>query len=192
MIKKPKRRSRREPLTPVKNPGQGLRNEYCNGPCMDSSGAAPWMGPLVSCTWDLSLYLCLALTVKSNGKPIRSAERKGGLTHVYQQLALAPALALGAAAAAVVALAVPAGASTGTRWISPEQAGYIATGAQFKTVSTHVYLRNPAQYAGKVASYRHSVQLWSSGLVVTVDVRPARQATVTPPMPRSTTAAPIR
>ena len=81
------------------------------------------------------------------------------------------AFVLGTAAATVLALAVPAGASTGTRWISPEHAGYIATGAQFKTISTHVYLRNPAEYAGKVASYRHSVQLWSSGLVVTVGLK---------------------
>lgn len=80
-------------------------------------------------------------------------------------------LALGAAAAAVFALAVPAGASTGARQVSPEQAGYTATGAQFKAISAHVYLRNPVQYAGKVASYRHSVQLWSAGLVITVGVR---------------------
>jgi hypothetical protein len=86
-------------------------------------------------------------------------------------------LALGAAAAAVLALAVPAGASTGTRWTSPEQAGYIATGAQFKTISTHVYLRNPAQYAGKVASYRYSVQLWSSGLVVTIGLKASTSGT---------------
>ncbi len=54
-------------------------------------------------------------------------------------------LALGAAAAAVLALAVPAGASTGTPAVSPEQAGYTATGAQFRHVSASVYLRNPAQ-----------------------------------------------
>jgi hypothetical protein len=80
-------------------------------------------------------------------------------------------LALGAAAAAVLALAVPAGASTGTAQISPEQAGYTATGAQFEMVRGDVYLRKPAQYAGEVASLGHSVQLWSSGLVVTVGVR---------------------
>lgn len=75
--------------------------------------------------------------------------------------------ALGAAAA-VLALAVPAGASTGTAAISPEQAGYTATGAQFRHISASVYLRNPAQYAAEVASFGHSVQFWSSGLVVTV------------------------
>jgi hypothetical protein len=74
----------------------------------------------------------------------------------------------GAAAAAVLALAVPAGASTGTAEISPEQAGYTATGAQFKTIYAAIFLRQPGQYAGQVASYAHSVQLWSSGLVVTL------------------------
>jgi hypothetical protein len=38
-------------------------------------------------------------------------------------------IAAGAAVAAVLASAVPAGASTGTAEISPEQAGYTATGA---------------------------------------------------------------
>jgi hypothetical protein len=77
----------------------------------------------------------------------------------------------GAAAAAVLALAVPAGASTGTTEISPEQAGYTATGGQFKTVTAGVFLRQPGQYAGQVASFGQSVQLWSSGLVVTLGVR---------------------
>jgi hypothetical protein len=31
-------------------------------------------------------------------------------------------------------------------------------------------LRQPGQYAGQVASFGHSVQLWSSGLVVTLGV----------------------
>jgi hypothetical protein len=77
-------------------------------------------------------------------------------------------IAAGAAAAAVLALAVPAGAATGTVEISPEQAGYTATGAQFKTITAAVYLRRPAQYSGQVADFSHSVQLWSPGLVVTL------------------------
>jgi hypothetical protein len=81
-----------------------------------------------------------------------------------------PALALFTAAAAVLALAMPAGASTGTAQISPEQAGYTATGAQFKTIGARVFLRQPAQYAGEVASFGHSVQLWSSGVVITLGV----------------------
>jgi hypothetical protein len=73
-----------------------------------------------------------------------------------------------AAAAAALALAMPAGASTGTAQISPEQAGYTATGAQFKTIDARVFLRQPTQYAGEVASFGHSVQLWSAGLVISV------------------------
>jgi hypothetical protein len=81
------------------------------------------------------------------------------------------ALAAGAAAAAVLALAAPAGAVTGPAQISPEQAGYSATNAQFKTITATVYLRDPAQYAGEVASFAHSLQLWSAGLVVSFGVR---------------------
>ena len=76
----------------------------------------------------------------------------------------------GAVAAALLVLTVPAGAVTGTTEISPEQAGYTATGAQFKEVDATVYLRNPAQYSGEVSQYSHSVQLWSSGLVAVVGV----------------------
>ena len=73
-----------------------------------------------------------------------------------------------AAVAAALALAMPAGASTGTAQISPEQAGYTTTGAQFNTIDARVFLRQPAQYAGEVASFGHSVQLWSAGLVISV------------------------
>jgi hypothetical protein len=65
---------------------------------------------------------------------------------------------------------VPAGASTGTAQISPEQAGYTATGAQFEDITADVYLRQQGQYAGEVATFAHSVQLWSSGLVAVVGV----------------------
>jgi hypothetical protein len=86
---------------------------------------------------------------------ISTARRRAGS-------ALIPA---GAAVAAVLALAVPVGASTGTREISPEQAGYTATGGQFRRVDVTVYLRAPAQYASEVGEYSHSVQLWSSDRV---------------------------
>jgi hypothetical protein len=82
-----------------------------------------------------------------------------------------PALtASGAAAAAVLALAAPAAAKTGTSELSPEQAGFTATGAQFKTITADVYLRNPTQYAGQVANLGHSVQLWSSDSVAVLGV----------------------
>jgi hypothetical protein len=76
----------------------------------------------------------------------------------------------GAATAAVVALAVPAGASTGPAQISPEQSGYTTTGGRFATVSASVFLRQPQQYAGQVASLGQSVQLWSSDVVVSFGV----------------------
>lgn len=80
-------------------------------------------------------------------------------------------LFLGAAAIAVLAVALPAGASTGLAQISPEQAGYSATSAQFKTITATVYLRQPAQYLDEVLSVAHSVQLWSSAVVVTLGLR---------------------
>ena len=82
------------------------------------------------------------------------------------------AAAVMSAAVAVVVLAGPgaAGASTGTAEISPEQAGYTTTGAQFKYVDALVYLRKPGQYASEVASFGDSVQLWSANLVVTLGI----------------------
>jgi hypothetical protein len=71
---------------------------------------------------------------------------------------LAAALTSAAVAAVVLAGSGVAGASTGTAEISPEHAGYSASGAKFRHVSASVYLRNPAQYAGEVASFGHSVQ----------------------------------
>lgn len=66
------------------------------------------------------------------------------------------------AAVAVLAPAVPAVASSGPRYASAEQAGYAATGAQFRDVQASVYLRNPVQYAGEAGQYSDSVQLWSA------------------------------
>jgi hypothetical protein len=86
-------------------------------------------------------------------------------------------IAAAAAAAAVLGLAAPAGASTGTAEISPEQAGYTAAGAQFQSLDARVFLRQPAQYAGQVGQYSHSVQLWSSGLVLTVGVTASTSGT---------------
>jgi len=90
----------------------------------------------------------------------------------------APALiAAGAAVAAMLALAVPAGASTGTTEISPEQAGYTATGAQFRNVTASVFLRNPGQYASEVSGYGNSIQLWSSDLVLVLGVSSSTSST---------------
>lgn len=76
---------------------------------------------------------------------------------------------IGALATSLVMAGI-ASASTGTTEISPEEAGYSATGAQFQTVGASVFLRNPEQYATEVTGYGHSVQLWSSGLVMVLGV----------------------
>jgi hypothetical protein len=83
---------------------------------------------------------------------------------------LTTATACAAAIATSLIMAGMAWASSGTPQISPEEAGYSATGAQFQTVSTSVYLRNPEQYAARITGYGHSVQLWSSGLVMVLGV----------------------
>lgn len=75
-----------------------------------------------------------------------------------------------AAIATSLVMSGMASASTGTPEISPEEAGYSATAAQFQTVRASVYLRNPEQYATEVTGYGHSVQLWSSGLVMILGV----------------------
>jgi len=76
---------------------------------------------------------------------------------------------IGALATSLVMAGI-ASASTGTAEISPEEAGYSTAGAQFQTVSASVFLRNPEQYATEVTGYGHSVQLWSSGLVMVLGV----------------------
>src|SRR5215831_20518989 len=105
--------------------------------------------------------------------PARESRGRHGSMSISSLRWRAPSalIAAGAAAAAVLALTVPAGAVTGTAEISPEEAGYTATGAQFKEIDASVFLRQPGQYSGEVGQYSHSVQLWSSGLVAVVGVR---------------------
>jgi hypothetical protein len=72
------------------------------------------------------------------------------------------------AAAAVLAGGIPASASTGSNVITPEHAGYLANGNQFKQVQANVFLRQPAQYANylDLGWYEYSLELWSSHDVV--------------------------
>ena len=84
-------------------------------------------------------------------------------------LARAATLA-GAAALAVTGLVGTASAATGRTVPTVEQAGYAATGAQFSSAQTSVYLRNPAQYASEIGGYGLSVQLWSTNLLVVLGV----------------------
>lgn len=56
-------------------------------------------------------------------------------------------------------------ASTGTTTYTTEQAGYAATGANFKVGEYRVTLPNPAKYAKILGRIGFSVQLWSAGQV---------------------------
>ena len=70
----------------------------------------------------------------------------------------------------VLALAAPAAAATGPRFFSPEQAGYVATGARFQAVQSSVRLPNAANFASEVAGFGVSAQLWTQFRVVVLGV----------------------
>jgi hypothetical protein len=70
----------------------------------------------------------------------------------------------------VLALAAPAAAATGPRFFSPEQAGYVATGARFQYVQSTVRLPNAANFASEVAGFGVSAQLWTKYRVVVLGV----------------------
>lgn len=53
---------------------------------------------------------------------------------------------------------------------TPEQAGYQATGAQFRYVQGTVYLRKASQYSGSVGALGQSVQFWGGGRVYVLGV----------------------
>jgi hypothetical protein len=69
-----------------------------------------------------------------------------------------------------LALAAPAAAATGPPFFSPEQAGYVATGARFQVVQSSVRLPNAANFASEVAGFGVSAQLWTKFRVVVVGV----------------------
>src|SRR5262249_25128589 len=110
------------------------------------------------------------LVLRQRGTEMVAVEGRSMPTRSVRWRLASALIAAGAAAVAVLGLTVPAGAVTGSDEISPEQAGYTATAGQFKSIGASVYLRQPGQYAGQVARYGHSVQLWSSGLVVSLGV----------------------
>ena len=70
----------------------------------------------------------------------------------------------------ILALAAPAAAATGPRLFSPEQAGYVATGARFQAVQSSVRLPNAANFASEVAGFGVSAQLWTKFRVVVLGV----------------------
>src|SRR6266540_2035371 len=68
--------------------------------------------------------------------------------------------AIGASLA--LAASLPAGASTGPRLTSQEQAGYAASGARFRFVETTFTLPDATKFASEVGGLGASVQLISS------------------------------
>jgi hypothetical protein len=69
-----------------------------------------------------------------------------------------------------LALAAPATAAVGPPFFSPEQAGYVATGARFQHVQSTIRLPNAANFASEVAGFGVSVQLWTRYRVVVLGV----------------------
>jgi hypothetical protein len=75
-------------------------------------------------------------------------------------------VALVPAAALVAGLVPPASAATGATFYSQEQAGYAATGAQFRFVQASLTLPDASQFASEVPGYGLSLQLWSQARVL--------------------------
>ncbi len=69
-----------------------------------------------------------------------------------------------------LALAAPAAAAVGPRLFSPEQAGYVATGARFRIVESIARLPSAASFAPELAGFGVSVQLWTPYRVVVLGV----------------------
>jgi len=69
-----------------------------------------------------------------------------------------------------LALAAPAAAATGPAFYSPEQAGYVATGANFQYVQSTVRLPDASAFASEVAGFGVSVHLRTPYRVVVLGV----------------------
>src|SRR5580693_2269922 len=80
-------------------------------------------------------------------------------------------LAAFATAGALSAVAAGgASAATAPGIGSPEQAGFAASGAQFRYVQTVVTLPNAANFASEIGGFGISVQLWSSHQVAVLGI----------------------
>src|SRR5450432_229770 len=81
---------------------------------------------------------------------------------------------LTAASAAIVSVGAlnlaAAGAAVRPAIASPEQAGYVATGARFRYVQTTVTLPDASQFASEVGGYGLSVQLWSGDKILVLGI----------------------
>jgi hypothetical protein len=69
-----------------------------------------------------------------------------------------------------LATAAPSAAAVKPAIASPEQAGYVATGARFRYVQATVTLPNAAQFAGQIGAYGASVQLWSGAKILVLGI----------------------
>jgi hypothetical protein len=79
--------------------------------------------------------------------------------------------AIGAIGAGLaLAAAAPAGAATGPTVASVQQAGFTATGAQFRYVQESFTLPNAAKFASEIGGFGLSVHLWSAHSVVVLGV----------------------
>jgi hypothetical protein len=81
---------------------------------------------------------------------------------------IAAAGAIGASL--VLAAALPAAAGTGPAVASPEQAGYAATGAQFRYVQESFTLPDASKFASEIGGFGLSVHLWSAHSVIVLGV----------------------
>jgi hypothetical protein len=78
--------------------------------------------------------------------------------------------AAASAAALVLATAGPAAAVTGPTIASREQAGYVATGAQFRYVQASFTLPDPTSFATEIDGFGYSVHLWSAPSVIVLGI----------------------
>jgi hypothetical protein len=69
-----------------------------------------------------------------------------------------------------LATAGPSAAAVRPAVASPEQAGYVATGARFRYVQTTVTLPDASKFASEVGAYGLSVQLWSGAKIVVLGI----------------------
>jgi hypothetical protein len=75
------------------------------------------------------------------------------------------AVLLAAASTAVLMVTGSAAASTGSAYYSPDQAGYVATGANFKFVGGTVRLPDASHFSRELGHVGVSVQLWDAATV---------------------------
>lgn len=82
--------------------------------------------------------------------------------------------------AAMVLATETAAASTGGAYFSPDQAGYVVTGAHFKVAEVHVTLPYASRFARELGRVGLGVQLWSNATVIDLRVSACTDYTCKP------------